>query len=220
MKKLLLLVSAFLFVAVTSLHATQIYSVEDYAISGSDMAGMRVTVEVEDGNETTETKTWEATTGNNGRAKKEDSWELNFNGPNTWFSNDLDDLVDEPGRDVYWEFSSTVDVKSFTIDAIAGNIVFDIFAIWTDDWSPTNYGNSEGSGDGWWQENSYTDAKTTNKGDDDDLGFEWEFDTPIAVGSETPARTRYGDTFLYFSFLMARPACLYSFRERLKLIKP
>lgn len=190
MKKILLLITTFLFVAVTNLYATPIYVVQDNAISGSDMAGMRVSVELENGKD--QTKTWKAKKGNNGRAKKGNVWKLQFNGPNTWYSNNLDDDVNEPGRDAYWEFSSTKEVKSFTIDAMAGNIAFDIFAIWRDDWAETGYPNSDGSGDGWWQGNSYLNTGAHGWSEVDGIGFAWDFDDALAIGA---ADTDYTDLY-------------------------
>jgi len=197
MKKLFLLITAFLFVAVTNLSATPIYAVEDNAISGSDMAGMLVTVVLE--NET-QTSTWQDFGGNNGGAGN-NTWTLGFNGSSTWFSNNIDDGETDPSledRNAYWEFSTNSAVSSFTINAIAANIVFDIFAILDNDAAPTGFANSEGSADGWWQENSHqrTDSRGSVTGTN---GFQWVFSNPIAVGSEPAAGDLYGSLAITFN---------------------
>ena len=105
MKKLLLILTALLFVAVTNLYATPIAGVVDTSVSGSDMAGMLVTVEYADGK--SHKKKWKAESGDKGLAiQNGQGWSLEFDGPNTWYSNNLDDEVDQYGRDAYWEFYS------------------------------------------------------------------------------------------------------------------
>ena len=107
MKKLILALTAFLFMGVTNLYATPIVSVVNNSVSGSDMAGMLVTV----GSETIE---WLPGSGDLGQAQGT-GWNLKFDGSSTWFSNDLDDLATDPSvkdRTAYWEFNTQSPVSS------------------------------------------------------------------------------------------------------------
>lgn len=183
MKKILVILTALFFVAVTNLHATPIAEVFNYTVSGSDMAGMLVTVNYANGK--THTETWKDDGGDKGSAVKGNDWSLEFDGSDTWYSNYLDDSVGTPDRLAYWVFNTDEAVSSFTINAIAGDTVFDILAIWRDDTPPvdppieTGFYNTEGSADGWWQENSFEHAE--NSGFFAGSYFSWEFTDPITI---------------------------------------
>lgn len=179
MKKLAFMVSAFMLAMVSYAQANVVYyGITESTVSGSDMAGMGVTVTTYDGKSTT--KTWQDLGGDRGGAHSGDQWSLEFDGSDTWFSNDLDDALGTPDRLATWEFTASKPVSSFTIDAYEGNIWFDILAIWDDEWNETGFGNTPGSEDGWWQENSYTNDDTSGSN-----FFSWEFSNPLEVRGTT-----------------------------------
>ncbi len=195
MKKMLLLSFPLVLASLTAAHATPIAGVIDNSVSGFDMAGILVSVEYADGN--IKTKKWKADSGDRGYAKRGDKWSLSFDGSNTWYSNNLDDVYypGDPDRLATWEFEAAKPVSSLTIDAISGGFVFDILAIWDDVWGPTDFPNTDGSGDGWWQENSFTSDATS--GYSTTNYFSWEFFDPITINGQ-PALDLYGGLTINF----------------------
>ncbi len=176
MRKAVLLLITLFFATVSNLHAFPIIQGFESEVSGSDMADMEVTVEYFNG--ISSTKTWEAKNGDRGLAKQGQQWSLEFDGSNTWYSNNLDDVAfpGDPDRLATWDFTTTRVVSSITIDAYKGGIVFDILAIWNDLGVETGFANTKGSEDGWWQENSFTSANTSGFND-----FSWEFSNPYRL---------------------------------------
>ncbi len=171
MKKILIGIALLTFSTAVSSNATPIGAVIDASVSGYDMAGMLVTVDYltyPDQNtiaKVSTTREWVGWAGDFGLAGDPGNWYVAFNGANTWYSNNLDDdATDHRDRDKYWELVSDVDIVSFTIDAVSAGFVFDINAIWKDDWSETGFYNTPGSEDGWWQDNTYLDDKTSGVG--------------------------------------------------------
>lgn len=187
---------ALVFAASLNAAATPITGVEDFTVSGADMAGMLVTVDYFNQNNKLKSKTkeWKAKKGDRGLAKKANKWSLEFDGANTWFSNYYDDpyFPGDKDRNAYWEFAASVPVVSFTIDAIAGDVVFDILAIWQDSGAPTGFDSTPGSDDGWWQDNADMFANTSGESQyTTSLGqtysYFWSFSDPITLnGTVTP----------------------------------
>ena len=179
MKKSLIVLTGLFFATVTNLNATPIAGIMNDTVSGSDMDGMLVTVQYLNG--TSSTSAWKAGTGNSGGANDRTNWSLSFNGSNTWYSNYLDDFTapgipNTPDRRAYWDFQTTEAVAAITIDAIAGNTVFDIFAKWDDQGNETGFSNTEGSADGWWQFNNFLNNDTSGFN-----YFAWEFTDAITI---------------------------------------
>jgi hypothetical protein len=177
MRKLAYLVPAIMLATATCTQAGILtYGITESKVSGSDMAGMEVTVTTHDGQSTTEV--WQDQGGNKGGASNGAMWALEFDGTNTWYSNNLDDDLGfiDPNRLATWDFYAEKPVSSLTIDAYKGDIFFDILALWDDQGNETGFGNTAGSEAGWWQENSFTDDANSGVN-----FFGWEFSNPLEV---------------------------------------
>ncbi len=190
MKKIIFLLFFSLLLISSPIQATPVYYGLISTVSGSDMAGMEISVTFE-GN-SSDTQTWESLTGDEGGASGTD-WELTYTGSNTW-----------PSTSTSWTLESTEKITSLVIDAATGGIFFDIFSgfINNPDYIPSddanydpsipyiissNYPDTDGSYSGWWQ------------------GL--EFQDPSANISSTPDKTFEGDTTDY-SWIFSDPVNL------------
>ena len=173
MRKIIILLAVLLFSSALNLSATPISDVSRFAVGGGDMAGMVVTVTYNDPlSNPSSTDTWEAAGVNSGGASA-DGWGLTFNYPDTYF------------YDNSWVFSlgdNSAAVKSFTINAIPGNTVFDILFV-----GPRDNLNTDGSELGWWQEIGEGNPYNNGSSPGDEIfgigpGFSWSFTDPITLG--------------------------------------
>ncbi len=112
-----------------------------YTTGGDDMDGMRITVEFLDG--TIEEAIW-GTTGTNQGGAFGTGWGLTFSGSTTYSQITPDHSITNP-----WQFSATsaVGIAALTIDAFAGNAMFDIYAFY--DTEGNALPQTVGSADGW-----------------------------------------------------------------------
>ncbi len=174
MRKIVLLLLVMMLATVTNLYALPVSLGFENTVSGSDMAGMGVTVEYHDG--TTNTQQWQAGQGNNGGAQNGNLWSLDFNGSDTWFSNNMDDqyFPNDPDKLATWEFNTTEAVSSITINAWHAGVFFDIYAIWDEFGDETGFPNTNITEDGWWDGNSTHSADTSGFN-----GYSWEFSNPF-----------------------------------------
>jgi hypothetical protein len=107
MKRIWILLLCIVSVISSNAYAGTIFvpEISAYNVGGDDMEGMLVTVNFADG------ATW-VTSGFDAGEAVGNGWRLSFVGPDTWEGS--------------WEFVSSREVSSLSIDAFAGNIVFDI----------------------------------------------------------------------------------------------
>lgn len=197
MKKSLVVLTGLLFATVGNSQATTIDGNMQSTVSGADMIGMLVTVN------SASVAEWVATSANGGSASTP-TWSLSYEGSNTWFSNNLDDAANagDPDRTATWDFSTTEGVTSIEINAIAGGVFFDIFAIYEDYTTntpvPTGFANTPGSSDGWWQENSYTTNGTAGYHTSGSTPFHWEFTDPINITGSAAEGDLFGKLTITF----------------------
>ncbi|MDA3788139.1 MAG: PEP-CTERM sorting domain-containing protein [Desulfobacula sp.] len=146
--------------------ATTVQGISD-VVGYADMDGMEVTVVFGDGN--SEIKTWgtDISTSTSGVTGDDDDWSLTFTG---------DDSFPEFSTD-QWAFQSdnTNGIDSITINALAGDTVFDIIWGTTDaEWYTV------GSFFGYWTYNH------TNRDTDDPVNYKYDyFDTDFFGPSDT-----------------------------------
>jgi hypothetical protein len=109
----LLLIGTLVFMSSNAVASTiYVPGIKTYTVGGSDMNGMRVTVNFQTGS--SETAIWK-TTGTDSGAASGTGWSLSFDGPDTW------------KYGASWSFISDDAVSSLSIDALTGGTVFDIY---------------------------------------------------------------------------------------------
>ena len=115
--------------------------ISGYTTGGDDMDGMIITVQFLDG--TIEEAVW-STTGSHTGGAFGSGWGLTFSGSTTYSQITPDYSVTNP-----WMFSATAEtgIASLTIDAFAGNTMFDIYALY--DLEGNFLPQTSGSADGW-----------------------------------------------------------------------
>ncbi len=180
MKKFLFILAMVTLIFPTAAFSTP-YSIDNFpittAIGSSDMDGMEVTITWSGGGQTT--ASWNS--GVSGTGSTGDNWRLNFTG------------FDTSTMKLEWELFTDRAIDSFTINAVTGNVFFDIIEDGTT-------GNTSGSLTGFWGPNADTwnpaasaMSGTTNSTDSTflkDYGaqFYWEFSNPgyLSTASSFP----------------------------------
>lgn len=173
---LLLFLSPFL---ISNSYATSIVGVSSIEASGSNMAGMEVSILYPGTSAITDSDTWDATGTYSGEAVGS-GWKLSYSQPDTY----------APGPDFdirLWQFYSATAVKELTIDAYSGLVMFDIlFGL-----RPFGEEFTLGSKWGFWLDGNTgvgTSSGRVDAGGDYALGWSWEFTDSIYLISDPPEK--------------------------------
>jgi hypothetical protein len=156
-------------------------------VGGGDMADMLVTVTYLDATRMpqSESKEWKRINETDGGAFGSlAAWELTFSGADTW----------EVGYK--WALVSDLTITSLTINAYAGDIVFDIFMdnkVGFDPFTP-------GSAQGYWQANDL-DGRMNTGGplSISPTWYSWGFTDPVVLGSDSFKGDLYGQFTVNFN---------------------
>ena len=150
------------------------------SVNGADMAGMRVKVGLVDSSGASIFRwgTWTADSNGVSGGVVKTNWSLVFEGDNTW-----DD-------DFNWVLSAATGytISSLQINAFKGDIFFDIFDIFDNNFNPIDNPDTPGSARGWWQ----NIGSASPPADYDRLsysgagsGYSWSFTNPVKLAGSS-----------------------------------
>jgi hypothetical protein len=181
--------------------------VSTFSVSGADMKGMLVSIDfVDDSVPDVVSGKWavlDPKTQTGGLENTNGDWGLIFSGSDTWpFPDDPND------SDRVWNLYSTKEIRSFSIDAIAGRILFDI--LYATEGTATS---TPGSEFGWWERIDSFYILNSNPPDNVKIegsvgsgtdAWHWAFENPVAINNNQAAGDLFGKFTVRFDNALGR----------------